>query len=64
MIRQEPPADWVAYLIVILVTMAMVLGKYLIAKGDKPIDEVIKDDMIHDLEEEFEELTHAKKDKH
>ena len=38
MIRQDPPSDWVAYLIVILITLATILGKILIAKGDKKDD--------------------------
>ena len=47
MIRQEPPSDWVAYVVVLLVTLGTLLGKYLIAKGDKPIDEVIEEEIDH-----------------
>jgi len=51
MIRQEPPSDWVAYVVVLLVTLGILLGKYLIAKNDKPIDEMVEEDIVHDNEE-------------
>ena len=50
MIRQEPPSDWVAYVVVLLVTLGTLLGKYLIAKGDKPKDDIIEDDVVHPKE--------------
>lgn len=64
MVRSTPPSDWVAYLVVGLVVAFTMLGKYLIAKGDQPIDEVIKEDLEeakhialdieHKIEEEIE----------
>jgi hypothetical protein len=38
MIRQEPPSDWIAYAIVLGITLATIIGKILIAKGDKKDD--------------------------
>ena len=35
MTRATPPSDWVAYSIVIGVVIAIMYGKYLIARGDK-----------------------------
>jgi hypothetical protein len=35
MTRGTPPSDWVAYVVVLGVTIAMILGKYLIGKDDK-----------------------------
>ncbi len=50
MTRQPPPEDWVVYLVVLSVVAAMMLGKYLIGRGDTPIGDVI--------EEEIEEVEH------
>jgi len=55
MTRQPPHEDWVVYLVVLSVVAAMMLGKYLIGKGDEPIDQVIKED-IEELEHSIEEL--------
>lgn len=49
MTRTPPPADWVVYVVVLSVVAAMMYGKYLIGKGDEPIQDVIKEDI-----EEFE----------
>jgi len=38
MVRPEPTPDWVVYVVVLSVVAAMMLGKYLIARGDKPIE--------------------------
>lgn len=54
MVRSAPPSDWEAYVVVGAVTIAMLIGKYLIAKGDAPISEVIK--------EEIEEIQHISKE--
>jgi hypothetical protein len=54
MTRQPPHEDWVVYLVVLSVVAAMMFGKYLIAKGDAPIQDVIKED--------FEELEHMVED--
>lgn len=64
MVRSAPPSDWVAYIVVGLVVAFTMLGKYLIAKGDQPINEVIEEDIEevkhlasdfeHKLEEEIE----------
>ncbi len=51
MTRTPPPADWVVYVVVLSVVAAMMYGKYLIGKGDEPIQDVIKEDI-----EEFEHL--------
>ncbi len=48
--RALPPSDYVVYLVVIGVVAAMMLGKYLMAKWDKPIDEVIEKDVPKDME--------------
>lgn len=52
MTRQPPPADWVVYAVVLGVVAAMMLGKYLIGKGDQPVQDIIKED-IEELEEEI-----------
>jgi len=52
MTRSTPPSDWVAYVVVGLVTISILFGKHLVAKGDEPISEAIKDDV-----EEIEEVT-------
>jgi hypothetical protein len=35
MTKQAPPSDWVAYGVVLTTVIAMMFGKYLIARGDK-----------------------------
>lgn len=35
MTRQPPPADWIVYAVVLGVVAAMMLGKYLMGRGDK-----------------------------
>lgn len=50
-----PHEDWVAYVVMLFVVVGVLLGKYLIAKGDKPIDEVIEED-IESIEEVIEEI--------
>jgi len=55
MTRGTPPSDWVAYAVVLGTVIAMMYGKYLIARGDTPINEVIKED-IEKLEHELEEI--------
>ncbi len=64
MVRSTPPSDWVAYAVVGLVVIFTFVGKYLIAKGDQPIGEVIEEDIEeakhivsnieHKIEEEIE----------
>ena len=59
MTRTPPPADWVVYLVVLSVVGAMMYGKYLIARGDKPIQDVLKEDfeeLEHDIEEIIEDI--------
>ncbi len=56
MVRAEPLSDLSVYILVISVVAAMVLGKYLMAKWDKPIDKVIEEDIPHDIEELEHEL--------
>ena len=56
MVRAEPLSDFVVYILVISVVIAMLLGKYLMAKGDKPIEEVIEEDIPKDLDELEHEL--------
>ena len=55
MTRQPPHDDWVVYLVVLAVVVAMMVGKYLIGKGDEPIQDVIKED-IEELEHIIEEI--------
>ena len=55
MTRTPPPADWVVYLVVLSVVVAMMYGKYLIGKGDEPIEDVIKED-IDSIEHEVEDI--------
>ena len=62
MTRSTPPSDWVAYAVVLGTVAAMMLGKYLIAKGDEPIKDVIKED-IEKLEHEVEETIHEVENK-
>ncbi|MCI0501555.1 MAG: hypothetical protein L0Y61_07390 [Epsilonproteobacteria bacterium] len=60
MIRQTPPSDWVAYVVVGLTVAGMLLGKYLIARGDTPISEVINEEgeevknIISEIEQKIE----------
>ena len=35
MTRTQPPDDWVVYAVVLSVVAAMMLGKYLMGRGDK-----------------------------
>jgi len=55
MTRQPPHEDWVVYLVVLGVVAAMMFGKYLIGKGDKPINDVIKKD-VEELEHIIEDI--------
>ncbi|MCD4757675.1 MAG: hypothetical protein K8R39_05350 [Arcobacteraceae bacterium] len=55
MTRQPPHEDWVVYLVVLSVVAAMMLGKYLIGKGEQPIQDVIKED-IDELEHIIEDI--------
>jgi hypothetical protein len=55
MTRQPPHEDWVVYLVVLSVVAAMMFGKYLIGKGDKPINDVIKED-VEELEHIIEDI--------
>jgi hypothetical protein len=55
MTRGVPQDDWVAYTVVLVVVGAMMLGKYLLVKGDAPVSEVIEED-IEALEEEVEHI--------
>ena len=55
MTRGTPPSDWVAYVTVLVVVAATMYGKYLIGRGDKPIDEVVKEDIL-EAEEKVEEI--------
>jgi hypothetical protein len=67
MVRSTPPSDWVAYAVVGAVSLSMLLGKYLMARGNTPIIEVINEeiedikhiaeDFEHKIEEKFEEIT-------
>ena len=53
MTRGTPPSDWVAYTVVIGVVVAMLYGKYLMAKGDTHIMNVIEED-LSDIENTIE----------
>ncbi|MDX9744525.1 MAG: hypothetical protein RBT59_11950 [Arcobacteraceae bacterium] len=61
MVRTTPPSDWVAYVVVGLTVGGMLLGKYLIGRGDTPISEVIEEEieeiqhLAHDIEHKIEE---------
>ena len=55
MTRSTPPSDWVAYVVVGLTALSILLGKHLVAKGDEPIDKVIKED-IEEIEEATEHI--------
>jgi len=56
---KTPPSDWVAYVVTFSVVIAMMYGKYLIAKGDQPIQEVLEEDLEtieHTVEEAIEDI--------
>ena len=55
MTRTPPPSDWVVYLVVLGTVAAMMYGKYLMGRGDKPIDEVVSED-IQKIEDEVEHI--------
>ncbi len=67
MVRHAPPSDWVAYAVVGLTVAGMLLGKYLIARSDTPIEQVIDEeiaeikhiaeDLEHKIEKKFERNT-------
>ncbi|MBI3873506.1 MAG: hypothetical protein HY307_00540 [Arcobacter sp.] len=67
MTKSTPPSDWIAYAVVGAVSLSMLLGKYLIARGDTPIGQVIDEEIVeikhiaedfeHKIEEKFEEIT-------
>jgi len=59
MTRGTPPSDWVAYVVVLATAVSMMIGKYLIAKGDEPIEDVIKED-IEVVEKEIEDIVEKK----
>lgn len=50
MTRSQPPADWIAYAVVLGTVAAMMFGKYLMARGDK--DEVVSSNNKQPKEEE------------
>jgi hypothetical protein len=62
MTRSTPPSDWIVYVVVLGTVAAMMYGKYLIGKGDEPIEDVIKED-IEKLEHEVEETIHEVENK-
>jgi uncharacterized protein YegL len=62
MIRHQPPSDWVVYVVVIGVSLATLLGKHLVMKGDEPIEQAIKED-IETIENEIEEIEEKIEDK-
>ncbi len=62
MTRSTPPSDWIVYVVVLGTVAAMMYGKYLIGKDDKPIEDVIKED-IEKLEHEVEETIHEVENK-
>jgi cytochrome c-type biogenesis protein CcmH/NrfG len=55
MTRTPPPSDWVVYLVVLGTVAAMMYGKYLMGRGDKPMDEVASED-IQKIEDEVEHI--------
>jgi hypothetical protein len=57
MTRTPPPSDWVAYVVVISTVVLMMIGKYLIAKGDEPVSDVIKEDIV-EVENIVEDVIH------
>lgn len=54
MVRPVPTPDWVVYVVVLSVVAAMMLGKYLIARGDEPIVDVIKEE-VDEIEHMFDD---------
>ena len=50
MVRSQPPADWIAYAVVLGTVAAMMFGKYLMGRGDK--DEVVSSNNKQPQEEE------------
>jgi hypothetical protein len=60
MTKQPPHEDWVVYLVVLGVVAAMMFGKYLIGKGDEPIQDVLKED-TEELEHLVEDTNKEKK---
>jgi len=62
MTRGTPPSDWVAYAVVLGVVAAMMYGKYLIVRGDAPIEDVIRED-FEELEHTIEDIAHDVEDK-
>ena len=66
MTRGTPPSDWVAYAVVFSVVVAMMYGKYLIARGDVPIEDVIAEDIEeieHTIEDTIDDVVYNVKDK-
>ncbi len=66
MTRTPPLDDWVVYAVVLGTVAAMMFGKYLIGKDDKPIQEVLtkdlKEDLIeleHEVEDIIEEVSES-----
>ena len=47
MTRGTPPSDWVAYIVVFSTVAAMMLGKWMMVKGDKN-EKVSKNDKSND----------------
>ncbi|MEA3383375.1 MAG: hypothetical protein U9Q20_01680 [Campylobacterota bacterium] len=45
MTRTPPPEDWVVYVVVLSVVAAMMLGKYLIGRGDAPKKDITDEDI-------------------
>jgi len=59
MTRTPPPSDLVVYIVVLGTVAAMMFGKYLIGKGDEPIQDVIKEDIEeveHIIEDAIEDI--------
>jgi hypothetical protein len=50
MIKHQPPSDWIVYVVVIGVSLATLLGKHLVMKGDEPIEQAIEE-----IEEKIED---------
>ena len=62
MTRTPPPSDWIVYVVVLGTVAAIMVGKYLIGKGDEPIQDVIKED-IEEIEQEAKTVLHEVEDK-
>jgi len=59
MTRTPPPSDLLVYIVVLGTVAAMMFGKYLIGKGDEPIQDVIKEDIEeveHIIEDAIEDI--------